>query len=296
MSGVASCTFYSPELFLIFRRKEKPMRIPIFVLMVVAYLATTSEGSVVGYWRFEEGAANAVASGSNTVLDSSGNGLNGTPINGPVYRTDVPVSSLPSNTRSMEFATTAGRRVTVPDGPLVTLTHSLTLEAFIKARPLLPGTGGFGVIVMRADNQPGLDPYILGMQSPGNVVSFQIMNSSNQTALLTSPVPYDQWLHVAGTLDDATGAMKLFVNGIQVASTTTSIRPLGALNPAFSPGLSIGEDYTGQYGECFNGFIDEVRISDTALAPGQLLPEPGSAIMLVFGAGMMARCRRRSAA
>ena len=74
----------------------------------------------------------------------------------------------------MEFDGMSGQRVGVPDGPLVTLTHSLTLEAFIKARPLKPGTGGMGVIVFRADNRPGLDPYLLGLQSPGNILSFQI--------------------------------------------------------------------------------------------------------------------------
>jgi hypothetical protein len=256
-------------------------------------MSDAAQAATVGYWRFEEGAADSAAAGSNTVLDSSGNGLHGTPVYGPVYRADVPSSSLPSNTRSMEFAGTIGQRVGVPDGPVVTLTQSLTLEAFIKARPLQPGTGGFGVIVLRADNRPGLDPYALVMQSPGNIVSFQIQNASQQTVLLSATIPYDQWLHVAGTLDDATGAMKLYIDGAQVASTNTAIRPLGPLDPAWSPGLSIGNDYTGQYGGLFNGLVDEVRISDAALQPGQLLPEPATATLLVIGMAAATRRRRR---
>ncbi|MDM8005952.1 MAG: thrombospondin type 3 repeat-containing protein [Phycisphaerae bacterium] len=225
----------------------------------------------IGYWRFEEGVADAQASGSNTILDSSGNALHGTPANGPIYRAQVPGSALLSNTRSLEF-NDINSRVTIPDGPLVTLTHSLTLEAFIKARPMQPGTGGGGVIVKRADNRPGLDPYQLVVEQPGNIISFQVINASDQPARLTATIPYDRWLHVAGTLDDATGVMKLYVDWTEVASTTTAIRPLGALAPAYSPCLSIGEDCTGQYGEAFNGLIDEVRISVWPLSPEQFLP------------------------
>ncbi len=267
------------------------MRTRMLMWVVVFGIVSPAGAATVGWWRFEEGAANAAATGSNTVLDSSPGNLHGTPVAGPVYRTDVPVSGLPSNARSMEFDGISGQRVGIPDGPLVTLTQSLTLEAFVKARPLKPGTGGIGTIVMRADNRPGLDPYQLGLGGGGNVLQFSIQNASNQTAVITAPVPYDQWLHVAGTLDDATGAMKLYVNGVQVNSTTTAVRPLAALDPAFSPGLSIGNDYTGQYGLVFNGWIDEVRISNVALSPGQFVPEPAAGLLTLL-AGCLPRPRR----
>ncbi len=268
------------------------MRISLLIVGMLVGLAWPTGGATVGYWRFDEGVANTPATGLNTVLDSSGNGLNGTPVFGPVYRTDLPPGAPLSDRLSMEFNGFSAQRVGIADNPLLALTHSLTLEAFIKARPLQPGTGGFGVIVMRADNRPGLDPYVLGMQGPGNVVSFQIEDANNQAAYLSATIPYDQWLHVAGTLDDATGAMKLYVNGIEVASTTTAIRPLGSLDPLWSPGLSIGEDYTGQYGECFNGLIDEVRISDVALGPSQFVPEPETA-GLVLLAGLLQVLKKR---
>lgn len=269
----------------------------VAVCFMSIHLGNFLGATTIGYWRFEEGTADTVATGSNSVLDSSGNELHGTPVAGPVYRADVPGWSNPPSTRSMEFDGISGHRVVVPDGPLVTLTQSLTLEAFIKARPLMPGTGGVGDIVFRADNRPGLDPYQLGVGGGGNVLQFQIQNASNQTALIMATIPYNAWLHVAGTLDDATGAMKLFVNGTEVASTITSIRPLGTLDPAWSPGLSIGNDFTGQYGQVFNGWIDEVRISDTALAPSEFLPEPAAAMLLLAGAtlpGMRRRGPRRT--
>jgi hypothetical protein len=106
---------------------------------------------------------------------------------------------------------------------------------------------------------------------PGNVLTFQIEDRNNNYAQLQYTVPYGQWLHVAGTLDGATGQMKLYVNANLVASTTTAVRPLGALDPAYSPGIGIGHDKTGQYGEVFNGWLDEVRLSDVALDPSQFL-------------------------
>jgi hypothetical protein len=108
-------------------------------------------------------------------------------------------------------------------------------------------------------------------------------------------LPFNQWFHVAGTLDDATGNMKLYVNGNLVASTTTSIRPLGALDPAYSPGLSIGCDDTGQYGEHFNGWLDEVRLSDVALDPSQfLVPEPSAFALSGLAAALLFVRRRCS--
>ncbi len=50
---------------------------------------------VVAYWRFEEGTANAAAAGADSIVDSSGHGLSGTPIGGPTYKTDVAANPVP---------------------------------------------------------------------------------------------------------------------------------------------------------------------------------------------------------
>jgi len=41
------------------------------------------------YYRFENGVAGSPATGTGTILDSSGNGLVGTPMNSPVYSSNV---------------------------------------------------------------------------------------------------------------------------------------------------------------------------------------------------------------
>ena len=85
--------------------------------------------STIAYWRFEEGSSNMAATGANTILDSSGNNLNGTPIGGPVYRSSVAENPIPltgqPNRLSLDFNGT-NQRIFIPDNPLFALTHSLT--------------------------------------------------------------------------------------------------------------------------------------------------------------------------
>ena len=242
---------------------------PVLGLALMLPMSRTG-AATVGYWPLE-GTPGTAASGADSVLDLSGNGLNGTPANSPIYSSDLPPWAGAIGSTSSLFYSAVGTRVFVPDAPILQLTHSLTIEASIKPEALRADGGGEGEILFRGDNRPGLDPYRLALQ-PGNVLYFQIGNASGQFAALSYALPsFDQWYHVAATLDDATGQMKLFVNGNMVTSTTTSVRPLATLDPAHAAGLGIGGDQDGQYALYFHGWLDGVRLSDTALDPSQFL-------------------------
>jgi hypothetical protein len=69
----------------------------VFFLPVCTVLLTPDPANAgsIAYWRFENGTANSSASGVGSILDSTGNGHNGTPINGPLYRSSVPSSTVP---------------------------------------------------------------------------------------------------------------------------------------------------------------------------------------------------------
>jgi len=64
--------------------------------------------------------------------------------------------------------------------------------------------------------------------------------------------------------------MLLYLDGNLVAATNTPIRPFAALTGP-NPGLGIGNLESDTYAEYFEGNIAEVRISDVALSPNQLL-------------------------
>jgi hypothetical protein len=270
-------------------------------------LAALAHAGTEGYWRFEEGTAGSAASGTGTIVDSSGNGNSGTPIDGPLYSSDVPVSTVPAtgatDKLSMSFNGT-NQRIFIPDSSSLAITQSLTLEAYIK--PLSATSGGpyeQEQIVFRGDDRGGYDPYQLFKQN-GNLV-FEVTDASNDSAEVTAPLPaIGQWMYVGGTLDDSTGNMDLYINDNLVASTTTSIRPYGTLESNENPGLGIGNVESSTYSEYFDGLIDEVRISNAALAPSQLLdavPEPaslgifGGFIVLMYSSGRRPR-RAQSAA
>ena len=55
-----------------------------------------------------------------------------------------------------------------------------------------------------------------------------------------APLPLGQFIHVAGTLDDASGAMRLYLDGVLISQITTTQRPFGDLDPASNPGIGIG--------------------------------------------------------
>src|SRR5206468_5133891 len=115
-------------------------------------------------------------------------------------------------------------RIAIPDNSKFVLTHSLTLEAYVK--PI--DATKVGQIVFRGDDRLGRDAYWLYVQN--TQVIFDIENAAQQFAYVMAPLPANQWTDVAGTLDDKTGAMRLYINGVQRASGVTSVRPLGPLD------------------------------------------------------------------
>jgi hypothetical protein len=95
------------------------VKLVLAALLACCCFVIPASGAVIGYWRFEGEAADTAASGTNSILDSSGNALHGTPFNGPVYRTTVASDPLPrtgiSNSRSLGFnETTTGRQGDLP--------------------------------------------------------------------------------------------------------------------------------------------------------------------------------------
>jgi hypothetical protein len=222
----------------------------------------TTRAATVAYYKFDNGMAGEAAIGAGTILDSSGNGLDGTPFRKPKY---VP-STNPDSTLALNFDGTFAR-VFVPDNPLLRLTHSLTLEAYVYLR----SQDGNGVVVIRGDSRYDFDPYYLVVNEDG-VLFFQVESAPHVVSQVSTTLPVHQWVHVAGTLDDATGMQALYVNGSLVDSTVTTIRP-EKLKALPHTGLGIGGN-VGQSPDTalFHGLIDEVRISDVALDPSQFLP------------------------
>jgi hypothetical protein len=125
---------------------------------------------------------------------------------------------------------------------------------------------------------------VLNVQN--GLLRFGVTNAAGAGALAAAPVPLNRWVHVAGELDDSTGQLSVWVDGVMANSLTTTVRPFATLDPGSTPGIGIGNVQSPNYNQYFDGFIDEVRISDQALAPTDFLPEPS--VMFVGLCGLLA--------
>jgi len=227
----------------------------LLAAVILAVCSRQTLAATVGNWRFEEGQAGSPASGTGSIIDSSGNGFSGTQMNGPVYSSSVAANPVPqtgaANNLSLNFNGN-GQFIYVPDETAFQFTQSMTLEAYVYIRSAPSGVDRY--IIFRGDDRIGYDPYSLGVAN-GNI-DFRISNSSNVTTTVSAPIPeYDEWLHVAGTLDNATGHMDLYVDNALEASTVTSNRSFGPLEATQIPGLGIGNTEDGNYFEYFDGLI-----------------------------------------
>lgn len=188
-------------------------------------------------YGFNEGSGTAVT-------DVSGNGNNGT-INGATWTTSGKYGN------ALSFNGT-NALVTINNAASLQLTSGMTLEGWVY-----PTTIGnkWRDVIYKGDNNYYLEGSSNNSRRPalGGTFGTPIYG----TAALTA----NTWTHLAGTYDGAT--MRLYVNGVQVASRTQT----GAIATSTNP-LQIGGDSI--YGQYFAGRIDEVRVYNRALSPAEI--------------------------
>jgi hypothetical protein len=219
---------------------------------------TPPPAGIVGWWKGD----------GNTIDSISSN--NGVAVN-VTYTTGVVGQAFAFN--SVDYGPYVG--VQVPDRPAYALTNSLTIEGWVRPR----GDGWF--IFWRGDNRPGLDPYSLGMQH-NNTVRFAITDTNGNYAIAETTLAYNQWTHLAATLNGASGTMSIYTNGVLAVQTVTSVRPFGALIAGDSPGVGVGNLNDGQNIFGFIGDIDEISLYNRALS--------SSEIGAIYNAGNSGKC------
>jgi subtilisin family serine protease/subtilisin-like proprotein convertase family protein len=167
-----------------------------------------------------------------------------------------------------------GGGVNVPDLPVLQLTKSLSIEGWIY---VTNPPSGPGMIIFRGDYRPGLDPYYLyggnGAGFPNGLLQFGVEDAFGGSAIVQGHLSLTNWTHVAATLEDVSGIMRLYTNGVMVGQTTTSVRPLGALDPNFLPGVGIG-NHSSQpnpvWNYPFRGRIDELSVYRRAISASEV--------------------------
>lgn len=138
------------------------------------------------------------------------------------------------------------------ESPIAALNQSLSIEGWIKVNTL-----GFLQRVIVTE-QPSYDVQI----SSTGVLYFGTWRTNpaggfTGASVGSDPLPTGQFVHFAGTLDDATGALKLYINGQLVNEVTTTERPMAHAAVV----LHLAR---------MNGVADEISIYNRALAASEI--------------------------
>jgi hypothetical protein len=270
---------------------------------------------------------------SADVADSSGNG-NALSVwtsegwGGYAYKTDVAGATIANTGAANNFSVkNTGGNPGMWNTSLSTWTPSAwTVEATFK-----PEWGGWRTIVGRdslgAGTQPGADPSASALYfqiQPDNrvAVTFQDVMGYQYSAVSAAGLiqgfdwPTDpngltgKWYSMAGVSDGAT--LSLYLNDLAAGTGYQLVAQAalnqGSANTALTAGAGSGSDWTagnfsvgrglynGGHGDRAYGFIDEVRLSEGALAPSELLfsvvPEPST--LALAGLGMFGWLGSRS--
>ncbi|MHC5022366.1 MAG: LamG-like jellyroll fold domain-containing protein [Planctomycetota bacterium] len=138
----------------------------------------------------------------------------------------------------------------------LSLDQELTLAAWIETNSLT----GYRLVFNKGTSGTNQN-YWLGMS--GDEITFGF-HSGGYREFVTSGVDLatDSWYHVAATYDRASGGVRLYLEGAEVFSATAPVAPVPN-----SENLQIGRS---QYGEHWNGRVDDLRIYNTVLSQAEI--------------------------
>lgn len=220
----------------------------------IAALATLPDP--IAHWKLDE-------TTGPTAVDSEGDN-DGTWANGPVPAPGAIDGGLDFD----------GSNDYVDAGTFDVAGSGITLMAWFNAEAIATDDGRF---VSKASGPNEADAWWqLSTTDSGSdrYLRMRIKAGGTTTTLADSSVNLDTgtWYLAAATYDNASGMMRLYLDGVEVASTTHAVGGALDTNPAVP--VALGANGTAE--RFFNGVLDDVRVYDYAL--------PASAIANTFAA------------
>ena len=221
-----------------------PSNVSVLMLLTPLLLILTpkvASANPIASWTFEEGAG-------TTTVDVTGQGHDGT-LNGPVW-TIGQVGNALNFDGSNDY-------VEIPSAPFGFSTwNAITVVAWVKNDDgVVAGTDD----IISYWNYPTSKSWIL-THHRNDRYFWEIAGKGNISGGTVST----NWVHVAGTYDAATGVMRLYVNGVEVASRTG----LSGTLPSSNAQVRVGSQQDGS--NYFGGIIDEAHIFDRALTQSEI--------------------------
>ncbi|MDD5707839.1 MAG: LamG domain-containing protein [Kiritimatiellae bacterium] len=254
-------------------------------MTLLTTMGLTAQSATVAYWRFETDGGASVTNNQfvASVDDSSGNGYTLTPLiyseaARPRYKTNgsgVFTNRIPLTGQdnlfyqATEYAWMTNSAFSMPGDA------TFTVEGYFR----ITAADGSSHRTLVASALPGPNGFIIGVgknAQPGNLSQFNI-NFPGWGAYTTTNanVTFGVSHHFAVVRSNA--YTQLYLDGVCLLSTNTV-----GYGGTWS-GISVGRRL--DYDSTFPGYIDEVRISNDALAPNQFLnyltPPPARTVIII---------------
>lgn len=223
--------------------------------MMTSVVKADPGDGLIAYWNFDEG------SGA-LVHDSSGNGYDGT-VNGATWTVGKYGSGLEiTGTQSV---------MNIPSSFDDSLTTAFTVTSWVNWYGPSPYPHDYLIFDGRADKPYGFCFYLRYMT--GQLVMH--LNQDGSEIYSSRTVPIGPWTFVAGVFNDETDTLRLYINGVQDETLTTSFHRLDSYHSAW-----IGNNHwapgDGQWAP-INGVVDDLRIYDRELTAGEIYELYGGA-------------------
>ncbi len=200
---------------------------------------------VIAHWRFDEDMG-------VLVLDSSPNGNDGS-ISGAIRVPGLLGNALLFDDR--------GDRVIVPhQNQQNVTTNRLTMEAII--RPASTQASGLFIPILAKNVPAQRDGYSMFIGSSNHIFAF-FGDGSARSIVANTPLPIDEWTHVAAWFDGSES--RIYIN-CKLDATRPNV---DTILPSFRF-IELGGSSHPLRGS-INGSIDEIRITEDALEPGNFL-------------------------
>lgn len=254
------------------------------VLCVLAFvggvLTSSAPADIISYLRFEGTGTDETGLMNGELLNFDGN-VDYEGWSSDVFAATVPQTGQP-NTGSLRFAG-GSEFVDLSNGHDLSLGTSFTIEFFMKPDAPVIGSPIFGFAPVS-----GL---YLTLSTSGGGLYWSPQFQSQLDFVSADLVQTGVWQHVA--LVKTPGEYSIYVNG---ALDYSGSLPYGTDGPYFFPGSDTTGDRTiGGESGTFRGYLDEFRISDTALTPDQFLIVPEPSTLFLISLGLIGLCGRRLA-
>ena len=212
--------------------------------LLSAPVAFAQSSGLVAAYSFDEGAG-------TTAADKSGNGNNGTLINGATWSTTSKFGAAASFDGTND-------RIDVIDSNSLDLTSGMTLEAWVRPT----ANSSYRTVVLKeVSGELAYSLYAADSDHGARSSGWVRVASASHYADGTNTLPLNVYSHIAVTYNGS--ALVFYVNGVATRSTAVT----GNIQISSMP-LRIGGNTI--WGEYFQGQIDEVRVYNRALSQSEI--------------------------